>query len=94
MLDKTITVEKLIDFALLQLWYVDYWKKQYNVNPDVIHEQVKGFEMRAISIISFLAQEVLGSSAYVEYKSIHIPKHYLPLFKDRENKYQHPEKDY
>lgn len=90
MLSHTTTVQKLIDHALLQLWYADHWDNMESMPANIRLENVIGFRSQAFGIVQFLQAEVLSPDMSVDYKGIKIAKNLLPLFIERENHYEHP----
>lgn len=88
MLNQTITVKKLIDFTLLQLWYADYWSTM--CAPEEIKTfQENSFRQQAQGIV-ILLNSITGPSSFQDYKGILIPTDWLPYFKERETKFEHP----
>lgn len=90
MLSLTTTTEKLIDKALLYLWYANHW--QYlEIDEKVKKENVEGFKSQASGIVQFIYTEIMSGSSLVDYKGIKVPENHLPYYLEREKHYQHPE---
>lgn len=90
MLELTTTVKKLIDFALLQLWYADHWKKIEDMNPLVKIENTNGFRSQASGIVQFIYTEIISGDQLIDYRGIKVPENILPYFEEREKFYKHP----
>lgn len=90
MLNQTITVEKLIDFALLQLWYADSWGKIEKIPEDIKAKQEYEFRQQAQGIVRFLYQTLGLSSKLIDYKGIKIPIDWVVFFQERESRFEHP----
>ena len=91
MFEKTLSVEKIIDAALLALWYAEQWDKKIGYPGDVQKRQVEDFRLKAFSYAYLLYTEVgLSGGPFVQYKGISVPADWVPYFQEREGKYQHP----
>lgn len=93
MLKLTTTVEKLIDYALLQLWYADYWERMTDMPERIKKENVTGFRSQADGIAQFIYQEVISGDSLVDYKGIKVPQNHLPYYQEREKHFIHPNQD-
>lgn len=91
MLTLTTTIEKLIDKALLYLWYAEHWKNLREMPEEVVKDNVKGFISQADGIIQFIYTEIMSGNQLVDYKDTKVPENHLPYYQEREKYYQHPQ---
>lgn len=86
----TTTLEELIDFALLQLWYANDWKNFKELPKDIIDEQVNGFRLQASSVVQFIYMRMISPTKLIDYEGIKIPENLLEYFEERKKYYKHP----
>lgn len=94
MLNRTITVEKLIDRALLNLWYAAMYESMAQSLPkEFAEKQKQGFILQASGIIQALEAMGIGGPL-VEYtyrkQTVRMPQYLAELFLSRERAFCHP----
>jgi hypothetical protein len=90
MLNKTTTLESLIDFALLQLWYANDWSNTKSLPKDIRDENAIGFRSQATGIVQFIYMNMTSPTHLIDYDGIKIPENLLEYFEERKKFYKHP----
>ncbi len=95
MLNKQIKIERLIDHALLQLWYANvYLSGKAIENKAISNDLARSFQAAAQTIVILLYTEIGLDGPSVSYKyglaEIMMPEQWADLFKFREEKFEHP----
>lgn len=92
----TISVEKIIDAALLALWYANRWETHddlKNIPVEQRQTEAYNFRMKATAYVSLLYTEIGMPRPMKLYKDIAIPEPWIAYFEERETKYKHPKEE-